>query len=97
MDENQFDILVKKLDTITTLLASNIIHDKPVSEQIALLTNSGLKVSEIALILGKTENQVYVTQTTLRKKKISKEAQHGKKGNDDVNKKTDKTGEENNE
>ena len=69
MDKNQFDILTKKLDSITSLLAFNIINDKPVSEQIETLTKAGLKVSEIALMLDKTENQVYVTQTQLRKKK----------------------------
>jgi len=69
MDKNQFDILAKKLDSITSLLAFNIIKDKSVSEQIETLTKAGLKVSEIALMLDKTENQVYVTQTQLRKKK----------------------------
>ena len=69
MDEKQFDILAKKLDSITSLLAFNIIKDKPVSEQIETLTKVGLKLSEIALMLNKKENQVYVTQTQLRKKK----------------------------
>jgi hypothetical protein len=69
MDNKQFDLLTKKLDSITSLLAYNLVKDKSVSEQIEILTKSGLKVSEIALLLDKTENQVYVTQTTLRKKK----------------------------
>ena len=69
MDEKQFDILAKKLDSITSLLAFSLVKDKPVSEQIETLTKAGLKASEIALLLDKTENQVYVTQTTLRKKK----------------------------
>ena len=37
-------------------------------EQIEILTKAGLPVSEIATLLGKKENQVYVTQTNLRKK-----------------------------
>ena len=69
MDKHQFDILAKKLDSITSLLAFNIIKNKPVIEQIETLSKVGLKVSEIALMLDKTENQVYVTQTQLRKKK----------------------------
>lgn len=69
MDEKQFEILAKKLDSITSLLAFNIIKDKSVSEQIETLAKAGFKVSEIALMLDKTENQVYVTQTQLRKKK----------------------------
>lgn len=70
MDEKQFDVLTKKLDTITRLLVFSLIKDKPVNEQIQLLTRTGLKASEIALLLDKTENQIYVTQTMLRKKKI---------------------------
>lgn len=73
MDNKQFDILTKKLDSITSLLAYNLVKDKSVSEQIEILTNSGLKASEIALLLDKTENQVYVTQTKLRKKKKTKD------------------------
>jgi len=69
MDEKQFEILTKKLDSITQLLAFSIVKDKPVSEQIEILTKAGLRASEISLLLDKTENQVYVTQTTLRKKK----------------------------
>lgn len=69
MDDKQFEVITKKLDALTKLLAFNIIKDKPVNEQIDMLTKAGLKVSEIAILLDKTENQVYVTQTTLRKKK----------------------------
>jgi len=69
MDEKQFEILTKKLDSITQLLAFSIVKNQPVNEQIEILTKAGLKASEIAILLGKTENQVYVTQTTLRKKK----------------------------
>ena len=69
MDEKQLELIIKKLDLLARLLAINIIEDKPVNEQIATLTKSGLKASEIAILLDKTENQVYVTQTKLRKSK----------------------------
>jgi len=69
MDEKQFETLMKKMDSLTKLLAFNIIKDKSVNEQIDILTKAGLKASDIAELLGKTENQVYVTQTILRKKK----------------------------
>lgn len=59
----------KKLDVISRLLAFSIVKDKPVKEQIDILTKAGLKVSDIAILLDKTENQIYVTQTLLRKKK----------------------------
>lgn len=59
----------KKLDVISRLLAFSVVKDKPVKEQIDILTKAGLKVSDIAILLDKTENQIYVTQTLLRKTK----------------------------
>ena len=76
MDKEQFDVLTKKLDSITNLLAFNLIQNKSVDEQIKALTKAGLKASEIALILDKTENQVYVTLNKLRKKKGTKKTEH---------------------
>lgn len=75
MDE-KLEIISKKLDIVSRLLAFNIIKDKSVNEQVEILTKSGLKVSDIAAILDKTENQIYVTQTNLKKKKkeLSKES-----------------------
>ncbi|MFY9300031.1 MAG: hypothetical protein WAO91_02415 [Candidatus Nitrosotenuis sp.] len=69
MSEKESGDISKKLDIISRLLAFNIIKDKPVNEQIDILTKAGLKASDIAALLDKTENQVYVTQTKLRKKK----------------------------
>ena len=75
MDEKQFDILVRKLDSLTKLLAVNIIKDKKsISEQIDALTKAGLKASEIASLVDRKENQVYVTQTMLRKAKKKESA-----------------------
>lgn len=68
MDDKQFKEFSNKLDTITRLLSFDLIKDKAVMEQIEILTKAGLPVSEIATLLGKKENQVYVTQTNLRKK-----------------------------
>ena len=72
MTDKEYEILAKKLDIMTRLLAFNIIKDKPINEQIDILTKAGLKASDIALILNKTENQIYVTQTILKKKRQSK-------------------------
>ncbi len=68
MDDKQFKEFSSKLDTIMRLLSFDLIKDKPVIDQIGILMKAGLPVSEIATILGKTANQVYVTQTKLRKK-----------------------------
>lgn len=69
MDEKQFEALMKKMDSLTKLLAFNIIEDKSVNEQVDALTKAGLKASDIAELLGKEPNQIYVTQTLLRKAK----------------------------
>lgn len=74
MDEKQFDVLMKRMDSLTKLLAFNIIKDKSVNDQVDALTKAGLKVSDIADLLGKTENQIYVTQTLLRKAKKKESA-----------------------
>lgn len=69
MDNKQFDMLMKKMDSLEKLLAFNIIKDKTVTEQVDILTKAGLRAKDIAEILNKTENQVYVTQSMLRKKR----------------------------
>lgn len=68
MDEKQFKVFSNKLDTIARLLSFDLIKDKSVLEQVGILMKAGLPVFEIAKLLGKTENQIYVTQTTLKKK-----------------------------
>lgn len=69
MDDKQFEILTKKMDSLAKLLAFNIVAGKPVNDQVDMLTKAGLKATEIADILGKSENQIYVTQSALRKAK----------------------------
>jgi orotate phosphoribosyltransferase len=69
MSDKESDVISKKLDIIAKLLAFNIIADKAVNEQVDILTKAGLRVVDIAALLDKTENQIYVTQTMLRKKK----------------------------
>lgn len=69
MDDKNLEDISKKLDIVSRLLAFNIIDDKPVADQIDILTKAGLKVADIAMLLDRKENQIYVTQTMLRKKK----------------------------
>lgn len=69
MDNKQFEMLMKKMDSLEKLLAFNIVKDKNVTEQVDILTKAGLRAKDIAEILNKTENQIYVTQSTLRKKR----------------------------
>ena len=65
----EFELLASKLDVISKLLALSIINNKPINQQIDVLLKAGLKTSVIADIVGKTENQVSVTKTRLKKKK----------------------------
>ena len=74
MDNKQFEMLMKRMDSLEKLLAVNIIKDKTVNEQVDILTKAGLKAKDIAEILNKTENQIYVTQNALRKKKKESQA-----------------------
>lgn len=67
MDDKQFEILTKKLDSLSKLLAFSLVAGKSVNDQVDMLTKAGLRATEIADILGKTENQIYVTQNALRK------------------------------
>lgn len=74
MEEKQFEILTKKLDTLAKLFAFNIIDGKAVNEQVDILDKAGFRPTEIADILDKDPNQIYVTMSLLRKakKKTSK-------------------------
>ncbi len=72
MDEKHFQILSRKMDSLLKILAYNVISGKAVNEQVDILTKVGLKAGEIAEILDKTENQVYVTQNALRNAKKKK-------------------------
>jgi hypothetical protein len=71
MDETQFTRLTNRIDIMTKMLALFLVKDRPITDQVRMLSSTGLKVKEIAEILGRTENQVYVTQTRLRKKNIA--------------------------
>jgi len=59
----------KRLATLTNLVAINAIKDKSLNEQIEILSNAHLTVNEIAIILGKSPNNISVR---LHMKKKSK-------------------------
>ena len=68
MSDKHLENISNQLKTVTKLLAFNLITDKSISEKINVLTKAGLKASDIADLVDRSENQVYVTQTKLRKK-----------------------------
>lgn len=88
MDPKQFEVLTRKIDSIAKLLALNIVRDKTVTEQIDTLSKAGFRPIEIADLLGKTENQINVTLSNLRKSAKKKEPlseQETEQGGSDTN------------
>lgn len=61
-----------KLTIVSRLLALNLVKGRPFNEQMQILHNAGMTVTEIALTLGRTTNNVRV-QLHLMKKKDKKE------------------------
>jgi len=72
MEQKQFDILVSKLDKMIRLLGANAVQGKNVEQSILYLNSIGFQSSEIALILGRSANQVSVTLSQFKKKKAAK-------------------------
>lgn len=69
MNEKQFRELMEKLNLLIKLTALVVAKDMKVKEQVRLLYSLGVKPSEIARILGKTQNYVNVTLYKIRKEK----------------------------
>jgi DNA-binding CsgD family transcriptional regulator len=69
MDEKQFNEITSKMDTIIRLLALSIVRDFQIQEQkITALSSLGFSPSEIAKLLGTTQNTVSVTLNRMKKK-----------------------------
>ena len=66
--DKESEHIATKLDVISRLLAFIVIEDKPANQQIDILSKAGFKTSDIAAIVGKSENQIHVTKNRLRKK-----------------------------
>lgn len=71
MDDKQFATMVKKLDTMSRLLALNVVAGKRFIEQVATLSSAGFMPKEIADLLGKTPNNVSVQLDRIKKRKKS--------------------------
>lgn len=59
--------ILKKLDILIRVCATNSIQGKPVKEQVKILCLANLGPKEIAEIVGKTANHVSVILNDLRK------------------------------
>jgi hypothetical protein len=67
MEQKQFDIIERRLSSISKLLGANLVKDLSFRDQVKLLGNLGLSIQEISEITGKTTNNVKVTQHYIRK------------------------------
>ncbi len=74
MEDKQFEILSKKLDTIITLLALDRekLNEKTKSDAIIYLSELGLDNSTIALVTGSTSGTVAVRISEAKKAKGNK-------------------------
>lgn len=67
MNDDQFEKLLEKMDILIKLTAMNTYGDRNLKEKVQMLSGLGLKPIEIAHVLGKSKNYVYVTLSNLRK------------------------------
>lgn len=74
MEEEQFEEVNKKLDKIIRLLALQSIAGKKGVEAIRGLSAAGFQPKDIAEILGTTPNTVRVSLSTMKKKKVKRNA-----------------------
>lgn len=67
MKDDQFQQLIEKMDIIIKLTALNGLGDKDPKDKIRILSGLGFRPIEIARIIEKTPNSVYVALHRLRK------------------------------
>lgn len=72
IDDRDIQRFENKIDLVIKLLAYGLIKDKEYRDQVSILSNIGLQPKEIAVILGKTANNVNVTLSLIRKAKSKK-------------------------
>jgi len=69
MDDEQFRILMRRLDSLNRLVAASAVKGLSFREAVQLLNSVGMQPREIAQVLGKTANSVRVTLFGVRKSK----------------------------
>lgn len=74
MTDLELKDLESKIDIVSKLLAHMVIAGKTSNDQIDLLSSVGFKAQDIACILKKSDNQVYVTLNQIKKKKKQKKS-----------------------
>lgn len=74
MEEKQFKQLSEKLDKIIKLLAVLSVGDAKGREAIKKLSAAGFQPKDIAELIGTTPNTVRVALTSMKSKKLKKNA-----------------------
>lgn len=72
MSEETLQQIDAKMSTLIRLIALDIVKGRSFMEQIELLSNAGLTPAEIAIVLGKTPNNIRVQLHHIRKKKTGR-------------------------
>jgi transposase-like protein len=67
MNNEQFEKLIGKIDMLIKLTALSILKDKSIKDKVKILYGLGLKSGEIARVIDRSKNQVYVTLHEIRK------------------------------
>lgn len=75
MKAEQFEKIMNKIDVLIKLSALNVLKDMPVKEKVKTLDGLGLKPIQIARVIDRSRNQVYVTLHDIRKEEKPKKNQ----------------------
>lgn len=68
MDQVQFEKLDRKMDLLLKMLAIDKLYGRKQIEQVSILTNLGMRPSEIASVLGIKTSSVSAQQIQWRKR-----------------------------
>lgn len=73
ISEEQFERLTQKLDTLTKLVAGNLLKDaESKTQKVGILDKLGIATKEIASLVGTTEGSVETMKKRVRKKRKAK-------------------------
>jgi len=67
MSEQQLDKIISELQTLTKLLAINVLKDKNQTERVSLLDEFGFENKAMANLLGTKDNIVRATKSKIAK------------------------------
>lgn len=72
MDDKQFDHVKNRLDLIVKLLALEKLSGKTLTEQVSILTDFGVRPSEIATVLNRKLAEITSLQVRLKRRSRKK-------------------------